>query len=86
MTLLTVLGYVLASLLPIGLLFNAYCNSRAGRAPSKSIAVIVLGDMGRSPRMMYHAQSLSQAGFKVLLVGFAGPLACLSPALSDILT
>lgn len=70
--LLAILGYGLAVLLPSLLLFNGYCRSRAAKAPLKSIAVIVLGDIGRSPRMMYHAQSLSQAGFNVLLVGFAG--------------
>ncbi|KAK9895940.1 glycosyltransferase family 33 protein [Cystobasidium minutum MCA 4210] len=72
MTITGILGYALATLLPLLLLLNAYCRSRAANAPSKSVAVIVLGDIGRSPRMMYHAQSLSQARYKVLLVGFAG--------------
>jgi beta-1,4-mannosyltransferase len=72
MSMLAILGYALAALLPLLLLFRSYCSTRAANAPSKSIAVIVLGDIGRSPRMMYHAQSLAASGYKVLLVGFAG--------------
>lgn len=79
---ISVLSYALAAILPLLLLLRSYCHDRAGRAPSKSIAVIVLGDVGRSPRMMYHAQSLAQAGFEVLLIGFAGTLAHRRPAVS----
>src|SRR5687768_6219662 len=35
-------------------------------------AVIVLGDLGRSPRMQYHALSLAAAGAEVDLVGLEG--------------
>ena len=35
-------------------------------------AVIVLGDLGRSPRMQYHALSLADGGGEVDLVGFEG--------------
>lgn len=35
-------------------------------------AVIVLGDLGRSPRMQYHAASLAAAGHDVDLVGLEG--------------
>ena len=35
-------------------------------------AVIVLGDLGRSPRMQYHAASLAAAGHEVDLVGLEG--------------
>jgi len=34
-------------------------------------AVVVLGDIGRSPRMMNHAVSLANAGFQVSLIGYA---------------
>ncbi|KAI3646815.1 hypothetical protein MP228_009743 [Amoeboaphelidium protococcarum] len=34
------------------------------------VGVLVLGDIGRSPRMMNHAKSLSQCGFKVQLIGY----------------
>ena len=46
-----------------------YCG-RVSRP--RRVTVLVLGDIGRSPRMQYHAQSLSRAGFHVDLVGLAG--------------
>jgi len=36
------------------------------------VVVIVLGDLGRSPRMQYHALSLLQHGHDVSLVGYTG--------------
>ncbi len=38
-------------------------------------AVIVLGDLGRSPRMQYHAVSLAEGGGEVYLIGFEGAAA-----------
>lgn len=38
----------------------------------KSCTVVVLGDIGRSPRMMYHAISLAKHGARVELVGYLG--------------
>jgi beta-1,4-mannosyltransferase len=39
----------------------------------KSVQVVVLGDIGRSPRMQYHALSIAQHGGKVILIGYQGP-------------
>ena len=36
------------------------------------IQVLVLGDIGRSPRMQYHALSVAKHGCKVDLVGYKG--------------
>ncbi|HEX9444938.1 MAG TPA: glycosyltransferase [Candidatus Binatia bacterium] len=36
------------------------------------VTVIVLGDLGRSPRMQYHALSLADSGARVDLIGYAG--------------
>jgi beta-1,4-mannosyltransferase len=36
------------------------------------VAVVVLGDVGRSPRMQYHAVSLLEEGHTVSLVGYEG--------------
>lgn len=36
------------------------------------VVVVVLGDVGRSPRMQYHALSLLQEGYDVSLVGYDG--------------
>lgn len=39
-----------------------------------SVAILVLGDVGRSPRMMYHAQSFAKNGFYTFLIGYRGAL------------
>lgn len=44
-------------------------------------AVIVLGDLGRSPRMQYHAASLAAAGHDVDLIGLDG--AAVTPLVAD---
>lgn len=36
----------------------------------KSVCVVVLGDIGRSPRMQYHSLSLAEEGHKVDIVGY----------------
>lgn len=61
---------VLALLLVLAvLLLGGWKRGRqAGRA--RHVVVVVLGDVGRSPRMQYHALSLSQNGFSVTLLGF----------------
>lgn len=43
-----------------------------GGARSKSVAIIVLGDIGRSPRMLYHAQSFVDRGYHTHIVAYAG--------------
>jgi beta-1,4-mannosyltransferase len=41
---------------------------KAGRTTQ----IVVLGDIGRSPRMQYHAISIAKHGGKVYLVGYQG--------------
>jgi len=38
----------------------------------RKVTVLVLGDIGRSPRMQYHSLSLSKHGFHVQFVGYPG--------------
>ena len=38
----------------------------------KNICIVVLGDVGRSPRMQYHALSFVKTGFNVDIVGYGG--------------
>ncbi|XP_072464333.1 chitobiosyldiphosphodolichol beta-mannosyltransferase isoform X1 [Notamacropus eugenii] len=46
---------------------------RARRRPRvRSVCVVVVGDVGRSPRMQYHALSLARRGFDVTLLGYSG--------------
>jgi len=37
-----------------------------------SVQVVVLGDLGRSPRMQYHALSVATHGGHVQLIGYVG--------------
>ncbi|KAL7635154.1 UNVERIFIED_CONTAM: hypothetical protein RMT77_014140 [Armadillidium vulgare] len=38
----------------------------------ENVMVVVLGDIGHSPRMNYHALSLAEEGYEVNLIGFSG--------------
>ncbi|KAI0960946.1 hypothetical protein AcV7_000183 [Taiwanofungus camphoratus] len=38
----------------------------------RSAAILVLGDVGRSPRMMYHAQSFAATDFETFVIGYPG--------------
>ena len=38
----------------------------------RSVQVVVLGDIGRSPRMQYHTLSIAKHGGKVFLIGYQG--------------
>ncbi|XP_076398244.1 chitobiosyldiphosphodolichol beta-mannosyltransferase isoform X2 [Megachile rotundata] len=40
----------------------------------KNVCVLVLGDLGRSPRMQYHVTSLVKEGFAVDFIGYPGSL------------
>lgn len=55
---------------------------KAGRTTQ----VVVLGDIGRSPRMQYHAISIAKHGGKVYLVGYQGMRLYLRPSCHCILT
>ncbi|EUC47956.1 glycosyltransferase family 33 protein [Bipolaris oryzae ATCC 44560] len=50
-------------------------TTRDGKEPpqwknARSVQVVVLGDIGRSPRMQYHALSLAKHGARVTLIGY----------------
>ncbi|KAJ7171812.1 mannosyltransferase [Mycena crocata] len=38
----------------------------------RSVAIVVLGDIGRSPRMMYHAESFADNDFFTDIIGYGG--------------
>ena len=40
----------------------------------RNVCIVVLGDIGRSPRMQYHALSFAKEGFRVYLVGYSGKI------------
>lgn len=43
--------------------------------PKISVQVLVLGDIGRSPRMQYHAMSIAKHGGRVDVIGYQGNVA-----------
>ena len=42
----------------------------------RSVAIVVLGDIGRSPRMMYHAQSFAGHSFMTYIIAYRGKSPC----------
>jgi len=40
--------------------------------PGRTVQIVVLGDIGRSPRMQYHAISIAKHGGRVFLIGYEG--------------
>jgi len=40
----------------------------------RTVQIVVLGDIGRSPRMQYHALSIAKHGARVFLIGYQGML------------
>jgi beta-1,4-mannosyltransferase len=45
-------------------------SKRSQKPTTKRATVVVFGDIGRSPRISYHARSLLQSGYKVDMVGY----------------
>lgn len=64
----------------LAIVFILYTRSKPLR--KKSSIVLVLGDFGRSPRMMYHAQSLVDHGWDTYVVAYGdtAPIASLTAA------
>ena len=50
---------------------ESHATSRNGKSRQR-IQVLVLGDIGRSPRMQYHALSIARHGGLVDLIGYRG--------------
>lgn len=44
----------------------------AGKPEDERIQILVVGDIGRSPRMQYHGISVASHGRKVDLIGYKG--------------
>jgi beta-1,4-mannosyltransferase len=47
-------------------------GSRGQPASCVDVQILVLGDIGRSPRMQYHATSIAKHGGQVQLIGYCG--------------
>src|SRR5690349_14797745 len=46
--------------------------SASNPEPEITVQVLVLGDIGRSPRMQYHAMSIAKHGGRVDVIGYQG--------------
>lgn len=46
--------------------------SNATKGCKTSVQILVLGDIGRSPRMQYHALSIAKHGGEVIIIGYNG--------------
>lgn len=60
------MGYVLLLIVLVLLVLLRWSSN------GKRVAVLVIGDLGRSPRMQYHSLSLAAAGYHVDLIGYRG--------------
>ncbi|CCL99964.1 uncharacterized protein FIBRA_01989 [Fibroporia radiculosa] len=65
------LGLVITVLVLLWAVWFFFLKAREQPA-FRSVAVLVLGDIGRSPRMMYHAESFATNDFETYLIGYAG--------------
>ncbi|KAF7986156.1 hypothetical protein HWV62_38534 [Athelia sp. TMB] len=52
------------------LFLRAYTHREAPAL--RTVAILVLGDIGRSPRMMYHAESFATNNYETFLIGYGG--------------
>ena len=68
-TVVLLLGILVVLLVLLKLFRHVQTSRRNG---SKSIAIVVLGDIGRSPRMLYHATSFAERGFRTYIVAYSG--------------
>jgi hypothetical protein len=67
--------FIFAALSSLALLVFLVVNvfQKVRQTPKlRSVAILVLGDVGRSPRMMYHAESFAKLGFDTHLIGYKG--------------
>jgi beta-1,4-mannosyltransferase len=49
-----------------------YILKRFYKPNEQSVILVVLGDIGRSPRMKYHSLSLAKLGYQVSFIGYSG--------------
>jgi beta-1,4-mannosyltransferase len=76
-TLTGALMAVLCVYVIFGRLLGMYVFDQTGSTGLRKrlmVQVVVLGDIGRSPRMRYHATSLADSGCTVDLIGYKGSM------------
>ena len=63
---------VLLAIIPLGVAWRLLSKRPSSKPSLRSVAILVLGDIGRSPRMMYHAESFAKLHFETFLIGYEG--------------
>lgn len=66
----TAFGSLLGLVVVLTMLPSRYIKISPASKESVSVQVLVLGDIGRSPRMQYHALSVARHGGRVDLIGY----------------
>jgi beta-1,4-mannosyltransferase len=67
---LTIFTLLVGPLILLYLAYIGYVRSKPSR--HRTAIVLVLGDIGRSPRMMYHTESLAKHGYETTMIGYGG--------------
>lgn len=68
----TLLGCVVGIAILVNILPTRHVKHSPASPESVRVQVLVLGDIGRSPRMQYHALSIAKHGGSVDLIGYNG--------------
>jgi hypothetical protein len=77
---LITIAFVLSSALTVVILLlpSQYVPPRSSTGQAETakptVQILVLGDIGRSPRMQYHALSIARKGGKVIIIGYKGKI------------
>ncbi|KAI0017224.1 glycosyltransferase family 33 protein [Xylariomycetidae sp. FL0641] len=66
----TIVGLLTALAMVVVMLPSRYVKHSPASKESVSVQILVLGDIGRSPRMQYHALSIARHGATVHLIGY----------------
>jgi beta-1,4-mannosyltransferase len=83
LTLPQILFVVLSAIIPLGVAWRLLSKRPSAKPSFRSVAILVLGDIGRSPRMMYHAESFAKLHFETFLIGYEGPSLSASVFMSE---
>lgn len=79
---LITIAFVLSSVLTVVILLlpSQYVPPQSSTGETEkekpTVQILVLGDIGRSPRMQYHALSIAKKGGKVVIIGYKGEILC----------
>ncbi|KAF7367398.1 Chitobiosyldiphosphodolichol beta-mannosyltransferase [Mycena sanguinolenta] len=68
----TAIPYLVATTIVLWLTWKIWSFLKPRNVRLRSVAIVVLGDIGRSPRMMYHAESFLENSFSTHIIGYAG--------------